>query len=129
MLLMGDEYGHTKGGNNNTWALDNEKNYFLKSQLEKNRDLFLFVSELIKFRKEHLLEIDQKIEKLSSVFEEKDNALAFVLGKNILVLFNGSDRQVSYFFDKPIKILFNTAKEPFKNNRLSPYQAIVALID
>lgn len=51
MLLMGDEYGHTKKGNNNTWCQDNQLNYFLWDELKKNRDLFLFVSQLIHIRK------------------------------------------------------------------------------
>lgn len=28
MLLMGDEYGHSKGGNNNTYCHDGELNWF-----------------------------------------------------------------------------------------------------
>jgi len=50
MILMGDEYGHTKWGNNNTWSQDNELNWFLWDELEKNQELFSFVSKLIQFR-------------------------------------------------------------------------------
>ena len=35
MLLMGDEYGHTRKGNNNAWCQDNELNYFLWDELKK----------------------------------------------------------------------------------------------
>jgi isoamylase len=57
MLLSGDEYGHTKQGNNNSWCLDTKKNWFLWDELEKNSSLFEYCQELIKIRKEnHLLE-------------------------------------------------------------------------
>lgn len=53
MLLMGDEYGHTRKGNNNTWCQDNELNWFQWSELEKNQELFTFTQKLIALRKEH----------------------------------------------------------------------------
>ncbi len=51
MILMGDEYGHTRKGNNNPFVQDNEINYFLWNLLEKNEKIFNFVSSLISFRK------------------------------------------------------------------------------
>ncbi|CAA6671175.1 unnamed protein product [Spirodela intermedia] len=36
MILMGDEYGHTKGGNNNTYCHDNYLNYFRWDQKEES---------------------------------------------------------------------------------------------
>ncbi len=53
MLLMGDEYGHTRFGNNNPYVQDNEINWFLWEKLEKNREIFQFVKDLIIFRKQH----------------------------------------------------------------------------
>ncbi|HEX2582519.1 MAG TPA: alpha-amylase family glycosyl hydrolase, partial [Chlamydiales bacterium] len=53
MLLMGDEYGHTRQGNNNPYVQDNEINWFLWGELEKNRKIFQFIQDLIAFRKEH----------------------------------------------------------------------------
>ncbi len=53
MLLMGDEYGHTRKGNNNPYPQDNEINWFLWNEWEDNQDLFRFVSFLIQFRKDH----------------------------------------------------------------------------
>lgn len=42
MITMGDEYGHTKRGNNNTWCFDNEVNYLLfGEEIEKRHDYFL----------------------------------------------------------------------------------------
>lgn len=50
MLLMGDEYGHTKEGNNNTWCQDNELNWFLWNEQSPFR---VFVKNIIAFRKRH----------------------------------------------------------------------------
>ncbi len=52
MILMGDEYAHTRNGNNNTYCQDNELNWFLWDALEKNQEFFLFVQKLIAFRKQ-----------------------------------------------------------------------------
>ncbi len=53
MLLMGDEYGHTRRGNNNPYVQDNELNWFLWDECEKNIHIVNFVSDLIAFRKHH----------------------------------------------------------------------------
>jgi isoamylase/glycogen operon protein len=53
MLLMGDEYGHSRKGNNNPYVQDNEINWFQWNILEKNEKIFSFVSSLIAFRKKH----------------------------------------------------------------------------
>lgn len=51
MLLMGDEYGHSRSGNNNAYVHDDLHNWFLWDLLEKNQKRFLFVQGLISFRK------------------------------------------------------------------------------
>ncbi len=53
MLLMGDEYGHSRKGNNNPYREDNAMNWFLWEELEKRKDMFGFISALIAFRKKH----------------------------------------------------------------------------
>lgn len=52
MIYMGDEYGHSKNGNNNTWCQDNELNRVLWNRLESN-PFFEFTQKLIAFRKAH----------------------------------------------------------------------------
>jgi len=52
MVHMGDEYGHTKGGNNNTWCQDNKLNWFL---WDTQSPLYDFVRNLIHFRRNHRL--------------------------------------------------------------------------
>lgn len=53
MILMGDEVGHTKHGNNNTYCHDNELNWFDWTRLESNAELFRFFQQCIAFRHAH----------------------------------------------------------------------------
>ncbi len=53
MILMGDEMGRTKNGNNNTYCHDNELNWLDWTLLEKNADLFRFYKHIIAFRNAH----------------------------------------------------------------------------
>jgi isoamylase len=53
MILMGDEMGRSKNGNNNTYCHDNELNWLDWTNLEKNAELFEFFKHCIAFRKEH----------------------------------------------------------------------------
>ncbi|TKY60780.1 Isoamylase 1 [Spatholobus suberectus] len=53
MIYMGDEYGHTKGGNNNTYCHDNYLNYFRWDKKEESSsDFFRFCCLMTKFRQE-----------------------------------------------------------------------------
>ncbi|KAK6941228.1 Glycoside hydrolase, family 13, N-terminal [Dillenia turbinata] len=53
MIYMGDEYGHSKGGNNNTYCHDNYINYFQWDKKEESSsDFFRFCCLMAKFRKE-----------------------------------------------------------------------------
>lgn len=53
MIYMGDEYGHTKGGNNNTYCHDNYHNYFQWDKKEESSsDFFRFCRLMTKFRQE-----------------------------------------------------------------------------
>jgi glycogen operon protein len=53
MILMGDEMGRTKQGNNNTYCHDNELNWLDWSLLERNQDIFEFFQHCIAFRHAH----------------------------------------------------------------------------
>lgn len=53
MLHMGDEYGHTKEGNNNTWCQDNRLSWFLWNQLKTEEGLFRFTCLIIALRKKY----------------------------------------------------------------------------
>ena len=53
MLLSGDEFANTQWGNNNAYCQDNEISWLDWGNLEKNRELFTFVKNLIALRKAH----------------------------------------------------------------------------
>ena len=53
MLTMGDEYAHSKNGNNNTWCQDNTLNWFRWDRLKSNDSFYRFYRSLISFRKKH----------------------------------------------------------------------------
>ncbi|MBF8262605.1 MAG: glycogen debranching protein [Parachlamydiales bacterium] len=53
MFLMGDEYGHTRKGNNNPYVQDNDINWFDWDVLKHNHSMQEFVTSLIRFRKSH----------------------------------------------------------------------------
>ncbi len=53
MILGGDEFRRTQGGNNNAYCQDNDVSWYDWSLLERNRGLFRFVKEMIAFRLRH----------------------------------------------------------------------------
>ncbi len=53
MILMGDEYAHTRHGNNNPYCQDNPRNWVLWDHLDKNQEMFSFFQKAIAFRKKH----------------------------------------------------------------------------
>jgi glycogen operon protein len=55
MLLSGDEFGRTQGGNNNAYCQDNRTSWLDWDFLDSNRSLYRFFKLLIKFRNAHEL--------------------------------------------------------------------------
>ena len=53
MLVMGDEYAHTRDGNNNPWCQDNTLNWFQWDAFEKQPGFYRFYRNLVHFRKMH----------------------------------------------------------------------------
>ena len=53
MILSGDEFGRTQGGNNNTYCHDNELNWLDWGLVERNADLFRFARNVMAFRHAH----------------------------------------------------------------------------
>jgi glycogen operon protein len=53
MLLAGDEFLRSQGGNNNAWCQDNEVSWIDWTLAEKNADFLRFVREMIALRKSH----------------------------------------------------------------------------
>lgn len=55
MVVMGDEYGHSRQGNNNPWNQDNSLNWFDWERLQENEEFFNFLSNMFALRKSHPL--------------------------------------------------------------------------
>ncbi len=53
MLLGGDEFRRTQGGNNNAYCQDNETSWYDWSRLEQHREIFRFTCGMIAFRNAH----------------------------------------------------------------------------
>jgi glycogen operon protein len=53
MLLGGDEFGRTQGGNNNAWCQDSEISWYDWDLDDAQRELLAFTRRLIRVRKEH----------------------------------------------------------------------------
>jgi isoamylase len=133
MLLMGDEYKHTKNGNNNPWGQDNDLNWFLWNQLEDNRGFFRFYKGLIHFRKKNPMLKNDKFFSPSEIewhghepFEPNwDLAnlfLAFTIkeakgDQSLYAAFNTSNQTVQVILPPPIsskewRMIVNTANDP-----------------
>jgi glycogen operon protein len=55
MLLGGDEFRRTQGGNNNAYCQDNETSWYDWSYLEKHPEILHFTRGMIAFRRAHLI--------------------------------------------------------------------------
>jgi glycogen operon protein len=53
MLLGGDEFDRSQGGNNNAWCQDNEISWFSWNWSERGERLFRFTQRLIALRRDH----------------------------------------------------------------------------
>jgi isoamylase len=53
MLLGGDEFCRTQGGNNNAYCQDNETSWHDWDRLEQNREIYRFTRGMIAFRRAH----------------------------------------------------------------------------
>ncbi|KAK1432221.1 hypothetical protein QVD17_09115 [Tagetes erecta] len=110
MMLMGDEYGHTRNGNNNSYGHDTAINHFQWGQLDtRKNDCFRFFSEVIKFRQKHRVFRQENFIGNNEITWHEDNwdnheskFIAFTLHDNdegdIYLAFNAHD----YFVKVPI---------------------------
>ncbi|MCP5491165.1 MAG: glycogen-debranching protein [Chlamydiales bacterium] len=119
MLLMGDEYAHTREGNNNAYCQDNELNYFLWDQASP---LFEFIQKLIALRKSHPI-FRQKTFPSAVKWEEKDY-LGLTLGEELFIAFNPTAQE--YQLEKEgWEILLSTASQVQTLDKLQPYTSVL----
>ncbi|KAA8538124.1 hypothetical protein F0562_027732 [Nyssa sinensis] len=113
MMLMGDEYAHTRYGNNNSYGHDTAINHFQWRQLNAMKsNLFRFFSEMIKFRRAHHVFGRENFIGKNDVTWHEDNwdnneskFLAFTLhdnyGGDIYLAFNAHDYFVKVAIPSP----------------------------
>ena len=120
MIQMGDEYGHTKLGNNNTWCHDSPLNYFDWNQPSGAP----FINRLIKVRKQLLLPFDS-IEELPLPF------LAFCINQKVIVAFNPTKRSYPWPFPEGIwKLILDTDEKEQSIGRafqIHPYSSQIMI--
>ena len=93
MLLMGDEIGHTRKGNNNPYNQDNSLNW--QEWQPKNPKMFSFISSLIALRKKHKnLKEEHFVKKQEMEWQNPSEHLATLLLKkhspHLFIAFNAS---------------------------------------
>lgn len=110
MLLMGDEYGHTREGNNNAYAQDNKLNWFDWKKQEENHELFDLVRNLISFRKKHLISNPSKTVFFDPLSPNESNVVTFQKGP-IFASFNMSDQTTQIELPKSHKWIKITSTE------------------
>ena len=60
MLLGGDEFRRTQGGNNNAYCQDNETSWIDWNNLEQHQEIYRFAQGMIAFRLAHPILSDEQ---------------------------------------------------------------------
>lgn len=139
MLLMGDEYGHTRRGNNNPYVQDNEINWFLWDR--PNQKITNFVSSLIAFRKKHAqlrrnrFLTDEDVEWFAN-WDDPSRLISFWLKPSLYIAFNAhyEPKQIDLPQGK-WQLIVNTNEDwQFHSNgplissvSLTPYSSLLAI--
>lgn len=141
MMLMGDEYGHTRKGNNNPYCQDNELNWFLWEEM--NEKIFSFVSSLIHFRKKYKpfrhteFLLDEEVNWFTD-WDENSRLVAYQLKGNpsFYIAFNANYEKALLTLPKGAwKVLVNTEEDwifhenpsPISKVELLPYSALLLI--
>ena len=127
MMLMGDEYGHTRHGNNNPYVQDNEINWFLWDELKKKEKMFRFISSLIAFRKKL---------KGSVTTKAHDRFVQLQIGTQVFAAFNAHYQSVELSLPKARKVVLTTEDWEFHERgeilekvTLAPYSSLLLYSD
>lgn len=152
MIFMGDETGHTKNGNNNTWCQDNPLSWFLWNLIKTNEHFYRFYSGLIHFRLNHpqlrhrefLNEWDIQWhgkKPFDPEWEHQDNFVAYTLvdhekGSDLYIAFNACDTEAEVNLpkrddEKKWFYVVNTSNEPpqdfFDENQKVPAPDLIKM--
>lgn len=125
MILMGDEYGHTRKGNNNAWCHDNDLNHFDWSNLSP--EMIRYIHKLIETRqkiprlkKNQFYSKDEVTWHCSSLEDPKwdqcDGFLALHIHHEAFLIFNMSYEKKQVIVPKGTWIMQIDSANPFKND-------------
>jgi len=109
MVLMGDEYGHTKEGNNNPWCQDSKLNWFLWNI---SSPLTSFYKKLIEIRKmRHILKDHTFLDPKDITWHghmphspnwgKESRFIAYTLKNSLYIAFNASHKQADITLPAP----------------------------
>lgn len=147
MLLMGDEQGLTRKGNNNPYCQDNDFNWFLWDK--PNPELYAFVKRLIQFRRDHdalkreAFLSDQDIiwhglNPQQPNWDDPKPIIAFTLENQIYAVFNATNEKLEATLPDPPEgkkwalqfHTFSEAPDMFNGTQLQlpPYSSAVLVI-
>ncbi len=117
MIRMGDEYGHTQEGNNNTWCQDNHLSWFNWHHADMTKPFTCFFKSLINFRRQNKLLRQSHFlspkdirwhgtKPLSPIWNNDDRFVAWTLidpdnEENLYIAFNASYRRKKLIIPKP----------------------------
>lgn len=99
MILMGDEYGHTRYGNNNSWCQDNDLNYFQWHLVSDEANDYIHNLILLRQKIDRLTRDEFYAKKEISWhgqdykhinWQADDGFLSYLLNNTYLVMFNAS---------------------------------------
>lgn len=135
MFHMGDEYGHTRKGNNNPYDQDNEITWFLWDRLDEKK--LSFISALIAFRKAHkeLRHTKFLVDAEVNWYTNWDSHLVAFQLQDLYIAFNASSEPASVTLPKGNWRTIVDTKEDwqFHSNgpsintvELQPYSALLA---
>lgn len=131
MMLMGDEYGLTHDGNNNTYCHDGPITWFDWYRARANKRMTDFVHKVIAIRKEHQIfrQVNYFPDHDVKTIFMKDRMVAFVLADKYLIAFNAGQNYT--FLDgyepKSWEVLLATTSLPEeKFFLLPPRSALIA---
>ncbi len=115
MLLGGDEFRRTQGGNNNAYCQDNETSWYDWGQLQQHQEIYRFVRGMIAFRRAHPVLSEEEFYTEAQVrwlapsgkrpdwFDSKAKALGCLIRESgdgtLLLMFNADTKDMD--FDMP----------------------------
>jgi len=137
MLLGGDEFRRTQGGNNNAWCQDNAISWYDWRLLETNSEIFRFVREMIALRRRYPVlgrdafytenditwfgpgnqapDWDGPTRALACLIRQAEAANASASDRSLCLLFNASESPVEFCLppgDDEWRVAVDTGAEP-----------------